>query len=94
MDNSRLFKIGFILVFLGIIIVVLVPIIMVLTTTSGSSETHTGFGGCIVIFFIPICFGAGSPELVPLLIIIALALTLALILLLPLLLRKTIERIE
>ncbi len=88
--SERLVKLGLLLIIAGFIIFLFIPIL--LFTSSGSSKV--GFGGCIVIFFIPICFGAGSPELVPLLIIIALALTLALILLLPLLLRKTIERIE
>ncbi|MCD6300634.1 MAG: hypothetical protein J7L82_01015 [Staphylothermus sp.] len=50
---------GYMLIFIGIIIIFSAIIFGIL---SGLNETtiHGGAVGCIIIFFIPICFGAGT----------------------------------
>lgn len=82
-DYTRL---GFVLIFLGIalaIIAALLPAIAISLTWSlqpreamptPTTRTGGGVGGCILLFFIPICFGYGVGYLPITLIIISLVL--------------------
>lgn len=78
----RLFKLGLVLVFAGIILAViaaLLPLLLVAPETGGVSATG---GGCVVVFFVPVCFGVGEQAHVALLLAIALAVVLVVVLLL------------
>lgn len=62
---------GFVLVFLAVLLPVL---------TSGSqATTSSGVAGCVILFFIPICFGLGESGVVPVIILLSLVLTLVLL---------------
>jgi len=77
----NLMKLGFMLITLGFVVMLvalLLPFINIIF--SGKVESiDIGGGGCIVILFIPICFGFGAPSLAQLLIIVAALLTLAIL---------------
>ncbi len=53
------FLLGYMLMFVGILIILL-TIMYGIVSGLGESNIHGGTVGCIVIFFIPICFGAGT----------------------------------
>ncbi len=59
--DRRLFVAGLILLFVGVALTILAPIIAYIgaSTSSSSLQTRVVGGGCIVIAFIPICFGYG-----------------------------------
>ncbi len=82
--DQRLIKIGIILILLGIALIVLSTVLLGLRQSAGG---ETAVAGCIVIFFIPICFGYGDYSLLLPLIIAMIILVLVLILL-PLILAK------
>ncbi|CCC82616.1 hypothetical protein TTX_2002 [Thermoproteus tenax Kra 1] len=70
---GRLLMIGLMLILVGFMIMALAPL-------ASLSQSQAAAAGCIVLFFIPICFGAGSPGLLPaamVLTVIALAFVLA-----------------
>ncbi|OYT40705.1 MAG: hypothetical protein B6U89_01315 [Desulfurococcales archaeon ex4484_58] len=71
---NRLISIGILLFFIGVIIIIVASLLFFFIAPSSPSDKRVegGVAGCIVIFFIPICFGAGSPSIIPLLIILAL----------------------
>ncbi|MEM3960233.1 MAG: hypothetical protein QW200_07940 [Ignisphaera sp.] len=73
-----LYKAGIILIIAGFIllfIAALLPLtIYLLSPATGMGSVEIGGGGCILLFFIPICFGVGSQAV--LLIIVALILAL------------------
>ncbi len=77
----NLYRIGLILVLLGITIVFVSSILFILSLAMGSEEStggnksSTAVAGCIVIFFIPICFGTGSPNILHVVLILTLLLT-------------------
>lgn len=49
------------LIGLGLVAVGLALIIAsIISSVDGGGETSVGFVGCVVIFFIPICFGGGE----------------------------------
>ncbi len=73
--NEKLFNLGLALMIVGIAIMILAPLTILAMNTSAKSVNVTG-GGCIVIFFVPICFGVGSSPLMGLVIALALSLTL------------------
>ncbi|RLG83844.1 MAG: hypothetical protein DRO40_03360 [Thermoprotei archaeon] len=52
---------GFIIVFIGILIIIIASILMVFSQPIQDSGSRVNVGGCIIIFFIPICFGYGEP---------------------------------
>jgi len=65
-------KVGLALVFAGFLTAVIgVAAVAIYTAFRGVSEV--GYGGCVLIMFIPICFGAGSPGIVPYLILVSTA---------------------
>ena len=53
------FVLGYMLMFIGVLIILLTVMYSVISGLS-ESNIHGGAIGCIVIFFIPICFGAGT----------------------------------
>ncbi len=62
---QRLIGLGLALVFGGFILIALSPLLL-LGIWHASSDASIGVGGCILVVFIPICFGYGSgvsPEL-------------------------------
>jgi len=80
----RLIAIGFALIVLGILITFIGAFLLVLKPLMEAPETATNVtsaaAGCIVIFFIPICFGTSTqPQLSMILTIMAIALTLVII---------------
>ena len=58
----RLFFVGLMLIFAGFLLVLAAPL---LALASDAKVAATGGAvGCVVIFFVPICFGAGAPQVV------------------------------
>jgi uncharacterized membrane protein len=47
---------------IGLIVLGLLFIVISILTPSSHSVSSGGFAGCIVIFFIPICFGGGQAS--------------------------------
>ncbi len=70
-----LIMIGFLLVFLSTILSIPSTAPSVSSSNKTSGNVSGGIAGCIVIFFIPICFGTGSPGIVQWLVIITLVIT-------------------
>jgi uncharacterized membrane protein len=86
---------GFKLVLAGFAIAFLAVIILSVAMLWSRGAATGGVAGCIVIGFIPICFGVGKPEFLPLLMIAGLILmliALALLLLPVFILRKAAKR--
>jgi len=91
---GRLGVVGFALIGIGIALIVAGSLLAVLHPLSGARGAGVGVGGCVVIFFVPICFGAGpgSGQLMVIAMILAavlIALAIALFLLPYLLLRRS-----
>ena len=58
----RLFLVGLLLILAGFLLVLAAPL---LALASNAKVAATGGAvGCVVIFFVPICFGAGAPQVV------------------------------
>ena len=58
----RLFLVGLMFVLAGFLLVLAAPF---LALASNAEVAATGGAvGCVVIFFVPICFGAGAPQVV------------------------------
>lgn len=53
---NRLFVIGLALVFAGFFIMAVVPLLQV-------QNAQVATAGCVFLFFVPICFGVGQPQL-------------------------------
>jgi uncharacterized membrane protein len=73
----RLGTLGFILLIAGVIIAfvsTLIPFIAGLLSGFGGGEVKVTGGGCVVVFFIPICFGYGDPLILILLMAVAIVL--------------------
>jgi len=90
-------KLGLIVIWIGfalvLIAVMLATLAVVLETEKREKgiQSETGFAGCILLFFIPVCFAAGSLNAVQVILLIAiisvlviLLITLSLFFLLPL----------
>jgi uncharacterized membrane protein len=78
----KLSKLGLVLVFAGVIVAVvaaLLPLLLITPETSGVSVTS---GGCIIVFFVPICFGVGEHAQLALLLAVVLSIVLVVILIL------------
>jgi len=81
-------RIGLILVLAGFSVAVIgVVAVAVYAALRGVSEV--GYGGCVLIMFVPICFGTGSPNIAPHLLIASAILMLAVVVVAYLLLRFT-----
>ncbi|MGC8975728.1 MAG: hypothetical protein ACP5KB_06000 [Thermoprotei archaeon] len=75
---SNLLRLSLLLLLAGFVLVSLAVLLSI--TISGSQVTaSSGVAGCVVIFFIPVCFGLGESEFVPVMIVLSLILTLVLI---------------
>jgi uncharacterized membrane protein len=60
--HMRLFLVGLVLILAGFFLVLVAPL---LALASNAKVTATGGAvGCVVVFFVPICFGAGAPHIV------------------------------
>jgi len=71
---------GFILLIAGVVIAflsTLIPLIAGLIGGFGGGEVKVTGGGCVVVFFIPICFGYGDPLVLVLLMAAAIVLVVA-----------------
>lgn len=55
-------------------------------------NTTVAWGGCIIIFFIPICFGGGNPALYPWLIIFSIILSIITLIVMIALIRRLLSR--
>ncbi|MEZ0248479.1 MAG: hypothetical protein ABWJ97_04335 [Thermoproteus sp.] len=55
---NRLFVLGLLIALVGFFVMAVAPLLQV------SSAPQATTAGCILIFFVPICFGAGQPQTV------------------------------
>jgi len=58
----RLFLVGLVLIFAGFFLILVAPLLTLASNTK--IEAAGGAVGCVVIFFVPICFGAGASHAV------------------------------
>ena len=80
-DFSKLLFLGFLVIIIGFIILFISSLYFMWQASSGiTGKGEVGIGGCIVVFFIPICFGAGSPGLNNLVLILAIVMTIIVLL--------------
>lgn len=70
----NLFKLGLVLVFAGMILAVVAMFLPLLITAPSSISVSSG--GCVIVGFIPICFGVGEHALPVILIALVLAIVL------------------
>lgn len=89
----RLFIIGFILVMVGVLLALVVPLVLLLQQASSGGVEVAG-GGCVIIWFIPICFGVGSPVVLVVLAVVALVVAVALYLIHKLMVRELREALR
>jgi uncharacterized membrane protein len=82
----RLHVLGLMLIFAGIALIIIAPLILAIMTAEGVKFNATGVG-CIVLFFIPICFGYGEPLLIITLMVLAVVLIVVFLIVFRLLLR-------
>jgi uncharacterized membrane protein len=58
----RLFFVGLMFILAGFLLLLAAPL---LALASNAKVAATGGAvGCVVVFFVPICFGAGAPQVV------------------------------
>jgi uncharacterized membrane protein len=72
--TNDFWRIGLLLIIIGFLIVFVAAILLVFESFSASSSSGD-VSGCIILFFIPICFGAGSKGFIVPLMITALVIT-------------------
>ncbi len=89
MENLDLVKLGFIIAFIGIMVIFIASILLIIPAQQGGGEANVSVGGCVIIFFIPICFGYGEPRIMILAMILSIVLVIILIILPYILYRKT-----
>jgi len=75
---NSLLKTGILLLIAGFVLVFLAVLLPILTSVS-QVTTSSGVAGCVILFFIPVCFGLGESGVVPLMIVLSLVLTLILV---------------
>jgi len=76
----RLFKLGLVLVFTGVVLTIVAALLPLLLVSPETSSVSVTGGGCIVVFFIPICFGVGEQAQLALLLAVILTLVLVVVL--------------
>lgn len=77
---NRLFAAGLMLVVVGFMLMAISPFLYLLSAGQQAGVQAAG-AGCVFLFFVPICFGAGAPQLLSTALAIAsLLLVLAIIL--------------
>ncbi len=88
--------IGALLIIIGLAIIIL-SVFLAPVETGGEGEetignTTVAWGGCIIIFFIPICFGGGNPALYPWLIVLSIILSIIVIIAMIATIRRLVPR--
>lgn len=61
----RLFILALTMIFTGFLLLFVAPFL------SLAGRVEVAGGGCIVLFFIPFCFGAGSPQLLSIAVVMS-----------------------
>jgi uncharacterized membrane protein len=84
---NPLLRLGIIILFAGLALILLSALLQTLTSAN-QGGVSSGVTGCVILLFIPICFGLGNTGFLPIIISLSLILTLALILINFLILRK------
>jgi len=64
--------IGVMLVFIALTLITLTTVFEVKEREKSGTQPEAGVAGCILLFFIPVCFATGSPNMVQVLLVIAL----------------------
>ncbi len=60
----RLFFVGLVLIFAGFLLVLAAPLLALASHAKVEATGGVVGWSCVVIFFVPICFGAGAPQVV------------------------------
>ncbi len=88
--------IGALLIIIGLAIIILSVFLAPIETGEESEETTgnttVAWGGCIIILFIPICFGGGNPALYPWLIVLSIILSIIVIIAMIATIRRLVPR--
>jgi len=84
---NPLLRLGIIILFAGLALILLSALLQTVTSAN-QGGVSSGVAGCVILLFIPICFGLGDTGFLPIIISLSLILTLALILTNFLILRK------
>ncbi|AEA12983.1 hypothetical protein TUZN_1512 [Thermoproteus uzoniensis 768-20] len=71
---NKLFVAGLALVLIGFFIMAAAPLLQM------GGGAQTAVAGCVFLFFIPVCFGAGQPQLAGLAVLVTAAILAALFL--------------
>lgn len=87
---SNLIKLGFVLITLSFMLIFIVIAIILVITMQSITNIDSSIGGCIVILFIPICFGTGT-HVLPI-IIMAMILSIVVLVISFLISRTSIEK--
>lgn len=74
MDIVRL---GIALILLGFLLIFASAVTQFMAVQTQAGGVQAGAAGCVIILFIPVCFGLGSPNLVTPLIVLVLLTSLA-----------------
>jgi len=75
--TSRFWIIGFIIIVVGFLLIFTGVLLSMQGTINTGGNASVGVGGCVIIFFIPICFGHGTGNLWVIGLIIGVVLTIA-----------------
>lgn len=75
----KLITLSFILIVLGFLIAMVATLIPLFIVISNNSRIDINVGGCILVFFVPICFGYGTTPLHLIMIILLLVIVIVLI---------------
>lgn len=78
----KLFKLGLLLIFIGIALAFMATILPLMLVGFETSRINVTGGGCIIVFFIPICFGVGEQATQALLLAVVLVIILVAVILL------------
>ena len=94
--KNPLTLIGALIIVVGLAIVILSmflsPAEMSGELEETSGNTTVAWGGCIIIFFIPVCFGGGNPALYPWLMIFSMILSIITIIVMIAVVRRLASR--
>jgi uncharacterized membrane protein len=63
-------RVGLVLVFAGFLVAV-VGVVAAVAYTAFRGASEVGYGGCILVMFVPICFGTGTSGIAPLLVLVS-----------------------
>lgn len=73
------FKLGLLLIIIGIVLAFTATILPLILVGFKTSEISITGGDCIILFFIPICFGVGEQAVQALLVAVILAVILVVV---------------